>query len=110
MPGSKPAGHFCFISAQSHFFSELDIEAALAIIGVLFDVEEVTPVVRQDPPNHRSDFSVPSNIFVRQDLLKPARFVVVALAGVWRRGYDEIYLYTPPASYGPLANPGSRRK
>ena len=70
----------------------LDVEAALAIFGMLFDLQEVGAVRAQDRLDVRGHLAEPGWVIRWRDGLKPDCFIVRALGCVGRRGDDHVGL------------------
>src|ERR1022692_2471630 len=66
------------------------VEIPLAVIGMRFDVQEVTTIRREDRSDVRSDRAEPGRVLFRRYGCEPALRVVFALAGVWRRRDDDV--------------------
>ena len=63
----------------------LHVQVALAVVGVLFDVQEVGAVRRQNRRDIRGDIPEPVGVLLRRHRLEAARGIILALRGVWRR-------------------------
>ena len=66
------------------------VQVAFPVVGVLFDVEEVGAIGRQNRFDSSRDRAEPRDVLIRTNRLEAARCVVLALRRVGRRGHDHV--------------------
>ena len=62
----------------------LDVEVAFAIVGVLFDIEEIRTILRLDCRYARGDIGIPGDVLLRWHRAEAARRIVCPLRRVRR--------------------------